>query len=80
MQLLRLGEALEAAAAEYKPNAITSYLWDLAKCYSGFFQSCPVLKADTPVLRQGRLLLCDLTARAIHLGLDLLGIQTVERM
>jgi arginyl-tRNA synthetase len=80
LQLLRLQETLEAAAADYKPNIITAYLWDLAKSYSGFHQNCPVLKAETPVLRQGRLLLCDLTARAIQLGLGLLGIQTVERM
>jgi arginyl-tRNA synthetase len=80
LQLLRLEEALGSAAADYKPNLITAYLWDLAKSYSGFFQNCPVLKAPTPVLRQGRLLLCDLTARTIQLGLRLLGIQTVERM
>ena len=48
--------------------------------YSGFFQNCPVLKAETPALRQSRLLLCDLTARVIQHGLDLLGIRTVERM
>jgi arginyl-tRNA synthetase len=52
----------------------------LAKTYSGFFQNCPVLKAETPELRQSRLLLCDLTARVIQRGLDLLGIRTVERM
>jgi arginyl-tRNA synthetase len=80
LQLVRLTEALDAAALEYKPNIITSYLWDLAKAYSGFYQNCPVLKAQTPVLRQSRLLLCDLTARTIQRGLDLLGIQTVERM
>jgi arginyl-tRNA synthetase len=80
LQLLRFEEALQAAAAEYKPNLITAYLWDLAKSYSGFFQNCPVLKAETPVLRQGRLLLSDLTARTIQLGLHLLGIRTVERM
>jgi arginyl-tRNA synthetase len=80
LQLLRLGEAVQSAATEYKPNVITAYLWDLAKSYSGFYQNCPVLKAETPVLRRGRLLLCDLTARAIQLGLQLLGIQTVERM
>jgi arginyl-tRNA synthetase len=80
LQLLRLQETLEAAAADYKPNIITAYLWDLAKSYSGFYQNCPVLKAETTALRQGRLLLCDLTARAIQLGLGLLGIQTVERM
>ena len=80
LQLLRFEEALTAAAADYKPNFITGYLWDLAKTYSGFFQNCPVLKAETPELRQSRLLLCDLTARVIQRGLDLLGIRTVERM
>jgi arginyl-tRNA synthetase len=80
LALLRFEEALDAAAADYQPNAITSYLWDLSKSYSGFFQNCPVLKAPTPELRQSRLLLCDLTARVIQRGLDLLGIRTVERM
>jgi arginyl-tRNA synthetase len=80
LQLLRLEEALTAAAAEYQPHLITGYLWDLAKSYSGFFQNCPVLKAETPALRQSRLLLCDLTARVIQQGLNLLGIRTVERM
>jgi len=80
LELLRFSDALHAAAADYRPNLITAYLWDLAKCYSGFFQNCPVLKADTPALRQSRLLLCDLTARVIQKGLDLLGIHTIERM
>jgi arginyl-tRNA synthetase len=80
VQLLRFPEALDAAAADYRPSLITAYLWDLAKTYSGFFQNCPVLKAETPELRRSRLLLCDLTARVIQRGLDLLGIRTVERM
>lgn len=80
LQLLRLEETLAAAAAEYQPSTITTYLWDLAKSYSGFFQNCPVLKAETPELRASRLLLCDLTARVIQLCLHLLGIRTVERM
>jgi arginyl-tRNA synthetase len=80
VQLIRFHDALTAAAAEYKPNLITGYLWDLAKNYSGFFQNCPVLKAETPELRQSRLLLCDLTARVIQCGLGLLGIRTLERM
>jgi arginyl-tRNA synthetase len=79
-QLVRFHEVLDSAAEEYKPNLITAYLWDLSKAYSGFFDNCPVLKAPTPELRQSRLLLCDLTARVIQRGLDLLGIRTVERM
>jgi arginyl-tRNA synthetase len=80
VQLLRLEESLLSAAEEYQPSAITAYLWDLAKAYSTFFQNCPVLKADTPMLRESRLLLCDLTARVLQRCLDLLGIRTVERM
>jgi arginyl-tRNA synthetase len=80
LQLVRLDDALTAAAAEYKPNLITSYLWDLSKAYSVFFQNCPVLKAETPELRQSRLLLSDLTGRVIQRCLDLLGIRVLDRM
>jgi arginyl-tRNA synthetase len=80
LQLVRWHDALMVAAAELKPNLITGYLWDLAKTYSGFFQNCPVLKAESEELRQSRLLLCDLTARVIQRGLDLLGIRTGERV
>jgi arginyl-tRNA synthetase len=80
VQLLRFGDALDAAVAEHKPSLVTAYLWDLAKTYSGFYQNCPVLRAETSELRQSRLLLCHLAARVIHQSLGLLGIQTVERM
>jgi arginyl-tRNA synthetase len=80
VQLLRFEETLHQAAAEYQPSVLTSYLWDTAKIYSGFFQNCPVLKAPTPLLRESRLLLCDLTARVLQQCLSLLGIRTVERM
>jgi len=80
LQLLKLEESLLACAAEYQPSAVTAYLWDVAKTYSGFFQNCPVLKAETESLKQSRLLLCLLTARVLERCLDLLGIKTVERM
>jgi arginyl-tRNA synthetase len=80
LQLLRFPEALQAAADEYLPHFITNYLWDLAKSFSGFFEQCPVLKADSALRRDSRLLLVDLTARTIRQALELLGIRTVERM
>jgi arginyl-tRNA synthetase len=80
MQLARFDEALSAAAGDYLPHMITNYLWDLSKTYSAFYNACPVLKAERPELRQSRLLLCDLTARVVQRGLDLLGIRTAERM
>jgi arginyl-tRNA synthetase len=80
IQLLRLEESLVAAAEEYQPSVITAYLWDLAKTYSGFFQNCPVIRAESDALKQSRLLLCDLTARVLQQCLHLLGIRTVEQM
>jgi arginyl-tRNA synthetase len=80
VQLMRLGEALAEAEAEYMPHYLTAYLFDLAKAYSGFFEQCPVLRAESEEVRDSRLLLCDLTARTIRLGLELLGIKVVEKM
>lgn len=78
--LLQMGEALDRVVADYRPNHLTAYLFDLASAYSHFFENCPVLKAEDEDLRSSRLLLCDLTARTIQTGLALLGIDVVERM
>ena len=80
LELLRFSEALEKAVRDYRPNLLTSFLYELANRYSTFFENCPVLKAPGDALRQSRLLLCDLTARTIQKGLELLGIDVVERM
>jgi len=80
LELLRFAEALDLMVADYRPNQLTSYVFDLANRFTTFFENCPVLKADTDALRQSRLLLCGLTARTIKKGLALLGIRVVERM
>ena len=78
--MLRFGEALDLVVMDYRPNQLTNYLFELAGCYSTFFEQCHVLKAESEELRQSRLLLCDLTARVIRKGLELLGIEVVEKM
>jgi arginyl-tRNA synthetase len=80
VSLLRFAEALDEVVKDYRPNQLTAYLYDLSKAYSTFFENCPVLKAESENLRHSRLLLCDLTARTIRQGLDLLGIGVVEKM
>ncbi len=80
LELLKFADALNAVAKDYRPNQLTSYLYELANCYSAFFEKCPVLRATDNAVRTSRLLLCDLTAKTIEKGLDLLGIKTVERM
>ncbi|WZO97012.1 arginine--tRNA ligase [Isosphaeraceae bacterium EP7] len=80
LRLLQFPEALELAAAELKANILTDYLFDLANRFSSFFEECPVLKAESAERRDSRLALCDLTARTLKFGLNLLGIEVVERM
>ncbi len=80
LQLLRLSEALDLVLADYRPNQLTGYLFDLAGCFTTFYEKHSVLKAEPDALRQSRLRLCDLTARTIKQGLALLGIDVVEQM
>lgn len=80
LELLRFSEALDRVASEYRPHYLTGYLFDLAQRFAEFFDQCPVLKAEDNATRDSRLLLCDLVARTLERGLQLLGIETVERM
>jgi arginyl-tRNA synthetase len=77
--LLNFGLTLEAVVEEYRPNFLCNYLYDLAGNFMRFFENCPVLKSEAN-LRASRLVLCDLTARVLKLGLDVLGIDTLEQM
>jgi arginyl-tRNA synthetase len=79
LELVRFGEALEDAEADCRPNVLTAWLYDLAGCYSTFYDALPVLKAEGED-RAARLALCDLTGRILRKGLDLLGIGTVQKM
>jgi arginyl-tRNA synthetase len=77
--LLNFGHALEAVADEYRPNLLCNYLYELAGHFARFYENCPVLKAG-PAERASRLALCDLTARVLHQGLEVLGIETLDQM
>jgi arginyl-tRNA synthetase len=78
-QLLRFGETVEGVARELKPHFLCTYLYELAGAFSSFYDACPVLKSDEP-MRTSRLALCEITARTLALGLDLLGIGHPEQM
>ena len=80
LQLARFAESIDDVAHDYRPNILTAHLFELANCYSRFYDECPVLKETDSALRTSRLLLCDLTARVLGKGLWLLGIRTTEQM
>ena len=78
--LLNFGLVLDAAADEYRPNFICTYLYELAGHFTTFYENCPVLKPEAAEFRASRLQLCDLTARVLKQGLEILGIEVVEQM
>lgn len=80
LQLNRFSNALQDVTIDYRPNLLTQYLYDTAKCFASFFDECPVLTAETPELKNSRLLMCDTTARVLKQGLELLGIGVAEQM
>ena len=80
LQLLLLGATIESVAESLEPHRLCTYLYELAASFSSFYERCPVLRAESEELVKSRLLLCDLTARSLRLGLELLGIDVLERM
>ncbi|MBV8043609.1 arginine--tRNA ligase [Pluralibacter sp.] len=79
-RLLQFEETLTVVARDGTPHVMCAYLYDLAGLFSGFYEHCPILSADSEAVRNSRLKLALLTAKTLKLGLDTLGIETVERM
>ncbi len=79
IKLSRFPSAVHAAAENYRPNILADYLYDLAQIYSSFYQNVPFLKAEEGV-RESRIRLCRATAARLRQGLELLGIETRERI
>ncbi|MHC5611893.1 MAG: DALR anticodon-binding domain-containing protein, partial [Nostoc sp.] len=80
--LLQLDEVISSVEQDLLPNRLCEYLYELSKKFNQFYdrnQGVQVLEAEEPQ-RTSRLILCDLTARTLKLGLSLLGIQVLERM
>ncbi|MGW0244700.1 arginine--tRNA ligase [Micromonospora chalcea] len=79
MELVGFAAVVEEVAGSLEFHRLTAYLHRLAVAFSAFYERCPVLRAEGP-LRESRLVLCELTARVLRQGLDLLGIRTPERL
>ncbi|MCG9713119.1 arginine--tRNA ligase [Shewanella insulae] len=79
-KLAQFAEVLGRMVAKGQPHALCGYLFELAGAFSSFYEACPVLAADNEDQKKSRLLLAQLTAKTLKQGLDLLGIETLERM
>ncbi len=79
-RLLQFEETLSVVSREGTPHVMCAYLYDVAGLFSGFYEHCPILTAESEEIRMSRLKLALLTSKTLKLGLETLGIETVERM
>jgi len=79
LELANFGTVVTGVEQTLEFHRLAGYLHTLATTFSGFYEHCPVLRAEDEV-RDSRLALCDLTARVLDQGLHLLGIATPDRM
>jgi len=77
--LSRYGEVVDEVAQTLQPHRLCAYLYDLAVAVSTFYEQCPVLKSAGAV-RDSRLALCRAVKQVLASGLDLLGIEALDRM
>jgi arginyl-tRNA synthetase len=80
LTLDEFGAVLAEVAETLEPHRLCTYLYELAKAFSDFWQNCPVLKADGAARRGNRVALVRLTGRTLAQGLDLLGIEAPRRL
>lgn len=81
IKLMQLEETLEQVAREAYPHVLCTYLYDLASLFMSFYEACPILKDGVEKnVRNSRLRLSQLTAQTLKTGLNLLGIETMEKM
>lgn len=81
VKLLRLEETLQAVMKDAVPNLLCNYLYELSSQFMSFYEACPILKEGIePELKNSRLMLSILVASTLKQGLDLLGIEVMERM
>lgn len=71
---------LEEAAKTYSPAVVANHIYELTKCFSQFYNECPVLKEENTVTKEFRIKLIESTASIIKNGMACLGIEVPERM
>jgi arginyl-tRNA synthetase len=81
MKLLQFDDIVDQVAAEGYPHILCNYVYELASAYMAFYEHCPVLKDEVADnIQKSRLQLCKLTSETIAKGLELLGIEVMEKM
>ena len=78
-KLLKFDEVIVSIEKDLMPNRLCNFLFELCKTFNRFYDQVPILKGSKDS-KISRLALCDLTEKTLKLSLELLGIETLERM
>eukprot|EP01035_Chromulina_nebulosa_P017659 gene17659-23246_t len=79
-QLIQWDEIIHEVAKDLYPNRLCDYIFELSQKFNQFYEKCPVLKADSRSGQISRAALCTITANVLKKSLDLLGIETVNKI
>lgn len=81
VKLMQYVEAIKQVSSEATPHVLCAYMYELASLFMSFYEACPILKDGIDEqTKNSRLMLAQLTAKTLQSGLDLLGIETMEKM
>lgn len=81
LKVLQLEDVIDAVINDCTPNLLCNYLYELASLYMSFYEACPILKDGISVdTKAARLALCAQVSNVLKQGLDILGIDVMERM
>jgi len=81
LKILQLEDVIDAVISECTPNLLCNYLYELASLYMSFYEACPILKEGiSDEVKASRLALCQVVAQTLKQGLDVLGIDVMDRM
>jgi arginyl-tRNA synthetase len=78
--LIRFPEELEIAVNDLTPSRLAAHVFNTAKAFNQFYNKHQVIHAGTKELVKARLILIKAAGTALKTGLNLLGIDVLERM
>lgn len=79
-KLMQFEHAITQAAAEYSPLEICGYLYDLVRLYSKMYHELPIVTAEKPDEKEVRLMITKAVQYVLTSGLEMLGIDALEKM
>ncbi|GMI39404.1 hypothetical protein TrCOL_g4496 [Triparma columacea] len=77
---VKFGDVVDQVGRDLYPNVLCDYLFELSQKFSAFYETCPVNQAESEEVRESRLALAVVTNNVLVRGMDILGIEVVERM